>query len=85
MISEKEVGRIFKFFNKISVAAVIITYDILSIGDKIHIKGNITDFKQEVESMQIDKHNVEEAPAGKSVGLKVEHLVRVGDIVYKVL
>jgi putative protease len=83
MISEKEVGRVFKYFNKIGVAAVEITNDCLALGDKIHIKGSTTDFEQEVESMQIDGKPVEEVHAGKSVGLKVNERVRPGDKIYK--
>lgn len=83
MISEKEVGTIFKYFSKISVAAVEVTNDCLVIGEDIHIKGKDTDFKQEIESMQIDGKEVDDVPAGKSVGLKVIKDVNPGDKVYK--
>jgi putative protease len=85
MKNEREIGKVFKYFNKISVAAVEITNDCLAVGDKIHIKGNTTDFEQEVESMQIDGKEEEQVEAGKSVGLKVSDAVRPGDKVYKVL
>lgn len=83
MNSEREVGRVFKYFNKIGIAAIEVTNDCLEIGDRIHIKGITTDFEQEIESMQIDKKGVERVPAGKSVGLKVEERTRPGDRVYK--
>lgn len=85
MNSEREVGRIFKYFNNIGIAAVEVTNDCLEIGDRIHIKGSTTDFEQEIESMQIDKKDVERVPAGKSTGLKVEERVRPGDKIYKAL
>lgn len=83
MISKKEVGSVFKFFDKISVAAVEVTSDCLEIGDIIYIKGNETDFNQEIESMQIDGKEVDEVPAGKSAGIKVKEKVKPGDKIYK--
>lgn len=85
MKNEKEIGKIFKFFSKISVAAVEVTNDSLAIGDAIHIKGSTTDFEQEVESMQIDGEDIDVVVAGKSAGLKVVDKIRPGDKVYKVL
>jgi len=55
----------------------------LKAGDKIRIKGATTDFEQKVESMQIEHEKVNEAKAGKSIGLKVKDHVREHDKVYK--
>ncbi|MFH1376942.1 MAG: translation elongation factor-like protein [Candidatus Woesearchaeota archaeon] len=85
MISEKEVENIFKYFDKICVAAIEVTSDCLMVEDTIHIKGQNTDFEQEIESMQIDGKEVDEVPAGKSVGVYVKNKVRPGDKVYKAL
>lgn len=85
MKNEKEIGKVFKYFDKIGVAAIEITNDCIAIGDRIHIKGLATDFEQEIESMQIDGKNVDEVVAGKSVGLKIDNKVSLGDVVYKFL
>ncbi|MEM2926606.1 MAG: translation elongation factor-like protein [Candidatus Bathyarchaeia archaeon] len=77
-----EIGRITHFFSRISVAVVELR-DRISVGDKIWIKGATTDFKQTVESMQIQHKNVETAGPGESIGLKVIDRVRNGDIVYR--
>ena len=53
-MGEKEIGKVSSFFSHVSVAAIKLT-DKLKIGDKIHIKGNTTDFEDTVKSMQIDK------------------------------
>ncbi len=56
----------------------------LQIGDRIIIKGTVTDLKQKVESMQIEKKDIEAAEAGKVIGLKVKDKVIPGDIVYRI-
>jgi putative protease len=81
---EEKIGVVEHFFTNISVAAIKITDGELRIGDTIHIVGATTDFKQKVESMQINKQPVEVAKPGDDVGIKVKDRVREHDVVYKV-
>lgn len=80
----KEVGRVTHYFSKIGVAVLELS-DKLSVGDRILIRGMTTNIEQTVDSMQIDRVDIESAEAGKSVGLKVEDRVREGDSVYQIL
>jgi hypothetical protein len=85
MLSEWEVikvGTVQKFFSKINVAVVDLTAT-LRINDRIVIKGPKTDFEQNVDSMQIEYKNIEQAEAGQSIGLKVLEKVREKDVIYK--
>ena len=83
---EKElVGHVIDYFAKIGVAAIDIESGEIRIGDTLQFTGHTTDFSQEIESMQIDKEEVDTAKAGDSVGIKVEERVRGGDEVYKVI
>jgi len=83
---EKElVGHVIDYFAKIGVAAIDIESGEIRIGDTLQFTGHTTDFSQEIESMQIDKEEVDTARAGDSVGVKVEERVRGGDEVYKVI
>ena len=83
---EKElVGHVIDYFAKIGVAAIDIESGEIRIGDELQFTGHTTDFSQEIESMQIDKEEVDIASAGDSVGIKVEERVRGGDEVYKVI
>jgi len=84
MAEGKKIGQIVSFFNKVSVAAIVLE-GVLKIGDKIHIKGNTTDFEQTVDSMQIDRKDIKNAKKGQDVGIKVIDRVRPGDVIYKVL
>ncbi|MEM3000005.1 MAG: translation elongation factor-like protein [Candidatus Bathyarchaeia archaeon] len=79
-----EVGRVTHFFSKISVAVVELTAP-LAVGDRILVKGPLTDFEQVVESMQIEHKNIQRAEAGQSIGLKMMQHVREKDVVYKKL
>jgi translation initiation factor IF-2 len=78
----EEVGIVFKYFAKPCVAAINITSGELKVGDTIQIKGETTDFTQQVESMEIDRVKVESATAGQGVGIKVADRVRPHDKVY---
>ena len=82
-MSEK-IGNIENFYSKISVAVVDITSGSMTKGDQIAIKGATTDFEMTIESMQIDRADIESASAGQKVGLKVPERVRPGDEIYKV-
>ena len=81
--SGEEIGKVFKFFSKVGVAAINITHGSLKIGDTIRIKGATTDQVMQIESMEIDRVKVDSAGAGQSIGIKVKERVRENDIVYK--
>ena len=82
-MAEVEVGRVSDYFARVEVAGIELTGD-LSVGDTIHIKGATTDLTQSVDSMQIDRADVERAGAGDSIGIKVSERCRSGDHVYRV-
>jgi len=79
-----EVGSIGHFFSKIGVAVVNLSLP-LAVGDHILVKGPSTDFEQTVESMQIERKNLQRAEGGQSIGLKVNQPVKEKDVVYKKL
>ncbi|NMB91806.1 translation elongation factor-like protein [candidate division WWE3 bacterium] len=80
-MSEKKMGTITHFFDKISVG--IIKLDgVLKIGDKVKFQGSKTNFEQEITEMQIEHEKIEEAKKGQEVGIKVNEEVREGDEVF---
>jgi putative protease len=86
MMSEEElgepIGEIKNFYSKVMVAHVKCLAE-FKPGMKIRIKGTgMTDFEQEITSMQIDRKEIESAQAGQEIGLKVEQRVRKGDQIY---
>jgi hypothetical protein len=86
-MSEEEqhvpVGKVRNFDSQLGLCVIELSAP-LEIGDRILIKGAITDLKQKVQSMQIEKKDVAAADAGKVVGLKVKDKVVPGDIVYRI-
>jgi translation elongation factor EF-1alpha len=81
MMLEVEIGEVDDFFAHPVVAGVRLTGP-LKVGDKIRIGGHTTHLIMDVDSMQMDHHEVAEAKAGDSVGIKVPDRVRHGDTVY---
>ena len=81
---EEKIGVVEHFFNKVGVAAIRITDGQLKVGDTIHVVGSTTDFKQKIESMEINRVPVQTVKPGDDVGIKVKDRVREHDIVYRV-
>ena len=83
-IGGQPIGKVVHYYTHLSVAIVESTQGTLRVGNTIHIKGHTTDFKQPVESMEIEHQRVLEATPGQTFGLKVREHAREHDIVYKV-
>jgi len=79
----QEIGKIIHYFDKISVG-IIKLKAVLKLGDTIHIHGAHDDFKQVVDSLQVDHKDIPFAGKGKEVGIKVSQRVRENDRVFKI-
>lgn len=78
------VGKVTHFFDRISVAVLALD-DKLQVGDTVHFLGRSTDFKQKVESMQIEHQAVNQAGPGQEVAIKVTQKVHPNDSVFKLI
>lgn len=76
------VGFITHYFPKVNAAVVKLKKPLL-VGEPIWIKGKVTDFKQTVGSMQINRLAIDKARAGQEIGLEVFRQVRPGDSVLR--
>jgi len=82
----KYIGKIVNYFSNLGVAVIKIEEGELKIGDKIRILGGQeTNFEQTVDSMQVDRQNVEVAKVGDEIGMKVSQKVRDSYRVYKIV
>jgi putative protease len=81
---EERVGIVTHYYGDLSVAAVRMESGSLRLGDTIHVRGHTSDFRQRVESLQIEHQGVSEVGAGQEVGLGVTQHAREHDVVYKV-
>ena len=82
-MEEKEFGIVSSYFDHVGVAAIKLSGN-LNVGDKVHIKGNTTDFKKKISSMQIEREDVKKAKKGDHIGIKVSEKVRPNDKVFLV-
>lgn len=83
--AEQKVGMVVHYYTHLNVAVVKLEQGQLAVGDTIHIKGHTTDFKQTVESMEIEHQHIPRATAGQEFGLKMVDHAREHDEVYKVI
>lgn len=84
LTGEERVGTVTHYYGHLSVAAVRLDSGSLRVGDRIRVLGHTSDFRQWVESIQIEHQSVSEASAGQEIGLGVTEHARENDIVYKV-
>lgn len=82
-MDEVKVGTVSHYYGNIGVAIVEVEAD-LKVGDTVHILGHTSDFTQQVDSIQVEHENVEEAKAGQSIGMKVDQRARENDEVFRV-
>lgn len=79
----EEIGVITHYYGGLGVAAIKLSKT-LNVGDKIKVKGATTEFKQTINSMQIDRKEVKSAKKGDEIGIKIKDRVRKNDKVFKV-
>ncbi len=81
-MSEQKIGEITHYFDNIGVAIIKLSAP-LKKGESVKIKGQTTDFEEQIASMQVEHADIEEAKEGDEVGVKVSQKVREGDDVLK--
>jgi putative protease len=80
---EKEIGKITHWYDKISVAVIKLT-DVLKKGDRIKIKKGAEEIEVLVDSLQINRKDVEKGKKGDEVAVKLPQKVKEGSMVYRV-
>ncbi len=73
------IGTVTHYFPKVN-AAVVKLKKPLSVGDTVLIKGSTTQFKQKIQSMQMDHVAISKAKKGDEIGLEVKDRVREHDL-----
>jgi len=79
----EKVGEIIHYFPHVNAAVVKVLKNSIKVGDNIYIKGHTSDFKEKIQSMQLDHVSIGEATKGQEIGLLVKSRVRIGDSVYR--
>lgn len=79
---EKPIGKISHYYSHAHVGTIDLTDGEIDLGSFIHVKGVHTDFRQRVESLQLDHHDISHANRGSRVGVQLKEKVRENDKVY---
>ncbi len=83
-MAEQPIGHVTHWYGNLSVAGIHVDQGTLHVGDKIHVLGHTSDVEQQVGSMEIDHHKVQEAHAGEDIGIRLGEHVREHDTVYRI-
>jgi len=81
MTKEKEIGIVSSYFSHVNVAAIKLKGK-LKVGETIHIKGHTTNFKTDIDEIQIENKSIKQAKKGDHIGIKVPEKVRPHDKVF---
>jgi len=80
------IGYVKNYFHKVGVAELKLESSGIEKGDSLMFQGPTTGVVHEkIDSMQINHKDVESAPKGRSVAVKVSKLVRPNDKVFKII
>jgi len=80
----EKVGEVTHYFPHVNAAAVMVLKGGINVGDKLYIKGHTTDFKEKVNSIQLDHVSIQAGKKGQEIGLLVKSRVRIGDSIYRI-
>jgi len=80
----KRIGVVTHYYSHLSVATLRLESDTLRVGDVIHIRGHTTDFRQKVESLEVNHAPATEVGPNDDFGLRVVKHAREHDVVFKV-
>jgi U32 family peptidase len=82
-INGSKIGIVTHYYEKILVAIIKLSSN-LKVGEKIKfVRGGEDVLEQNVESIQIEHKNIDEAKSGDIIGIKVNNEVKEGSEVYK--
>lgn len=81
-MAEKQIGVVSNYFKHVKAAAIKLSAP-LKVGDKIKISGGEKEIEMTVESMQVNREDIEKAKKGDEIGLLVKEDVHKGYKVYK--
>lgn len=80
--SEERIGVVTHYYSHVSVAVIQLERGTLRVGDVIHICGQTTDFRQKVESLEVNHAPTTEVGPKDDFGLKVVDHAREHDVVF---
>ncbi len=84
IVLDKPLGKVIHYYDKLGVAIIDLDKGGLKVGDELKFKRGEEEFKQKVESLQVDHKDVDAVKKGDSFGMKVSQPTKPGTEVYLV-
>jgi len=81
---ESRVGRVVKYLPQTKEAMVEIDRGLLQVGDRMRVRGKVTDFSQDVKTLKVQEATVKRVLTGQEAVLPVARPCAEGDGVYVV-
>lgn len=81
---EALIGRVVNYNPEEKLAEVLIMRGVLAVNNKIHLKGEITDFYQKLKVLKLNGSSAKKLIAGQTGSLGMTKSVEKGDLVYLV-
>lgn len=81
---ESLVGTVVDYNFDSKTADVLVVKGLLQVKDRIHAKGKITDFYQNIEGLKFGNSPAKKLFAGQTANLKMRNSVKNGDLIYVV-
>jgi hypothetical protein len=81
---EALIGRVVDYNPEEKLAEVFIMKGLLAVNNKIHLKGEVTDFYQKLKVLKLNGSSVKKLIAGQTGSLGMTKSVEKGDLVYLV-
>ena len=81
---DKQIGKVTHYYDKLGVAIVDLEKGSLKVGDSVKFKHGEDEFTQKIESLQIERANVDSVKKGDAFGLKVDKPTKPGTLVFGV-
>ena len=79
--TEKEIGKIVHWYDKINVAVIKLAGK-LSVGDKIKVKRHDSEFEETVSSMQLNHEAISSGKKGQEVAVMLSNKSHEGALIF---
>jgi len=79
---ESLVGRVVNYNPDTRIAEVFITKGLLRLDNRVYVKGEVTDFYQDVNLFELEGSSVGNLFAGQTASIAVKNKVEIGDLIY---
>jgi hypothetical protein len=81
---ESRVGKVVAYNPQTKEAQVVVERGLLQVGDRIRVKGSVTDFAQDLKALMVEGAKVKRCLTGQNALLPVSRSCSAGDNVYVV-